>query len=430
LKIASVRGREILDSRGNPTVEVDITLASGAFGRAAVPSGASTGEREALELRDGDKKRYLGKGVLKAVANVNGELARAVTRGEFDQSTLDKAMIDLDGTPTKSRLGANAILGVSMAAAHAAAAEAKKPLYAHLSEGSGERLLPVPMMNILNGGAHADSNVDVQEFMVMPVGASSFAEALRTGAEIFHSLRASLKKRGLATGVGDEGGFAPSLKSNREALDLVLEAVANAGYKAGQDVFLALDVASSEMWDNGRYVFKKSGEPPRSIEEMVAMLADWARQYPIISIEDGVAESDWTGWKLLTKELGDSVQLVGDDVFVTNPEILKRGIAEGVGNALLVKVNQIGTMTETLEAMQMARKANYARIVSHRSGETEDVTIADLAVATNAGQIKTGSASRTDRVAKYNQLLRIEEALGKNGRYAGRGAIRQLAARS
>ena len=430
MKIASVRGREILDSRGNPTVEVDITLASGAFGRAAVPSGASTGEREALELRDGDKKHYLGKGVLKAVANVNGEIAKAVIGGDFDQSTLDKAMIDLDGTPTKSRLGANAILGVSMAAAHAAAAEAKKPLYAHLSEGSGERLLPVPMMNILNGGAHADSNVDVQEFMVMPVGAPSFAEALRTGAEIFHSLRASLKKRGLATGVGDEGGFAPSLKSNREALDLVLEAVANAGYKAGNDVYLALDVASSEMWDNGRYVFKKSGEPPRSIEEMVAMLADWARQYPIISIEDGVAESDWTGWKLLTKELGDTVQLVGDDVFVTNPEILKRGIAEGVGNALLVKVNQIGTMTETLEAMQMAREANYARIVSHRSGETEDVTIADLAVATNAGQIKTGSASRTDRVAKYNQLLRIEEALGKNGRYAGRGAIRQLAAHS
>jgi enolase 1/2/3 len=447
LKIASLRGREILDSRGNPTVEVDITLASGAVGRAAVPSGASTGEREALELRDGDKTRYLGRGVLKAVANVNGEIARAIIGAEFNQSTLDKAMIDLDGTPTKSRLGANAILGVSMAAAHAAAAEAKKPLYAHLSEG-GERpasatlrpgspepegqrrLLPVPMMNILNGGAHADSNVDVQEFMVMPVGAPSLAEALRTGAEIFHSLRASMKKRGLATGVGDEGGFAPSLKSNREALDLVLEAVANAGYKAGSDVYLALDVASSEMWDNGRYVFKKSGEPPRSIEEMVAMLADWARQYPIISIEDGVAESDWTGWKLLTKELGDTVQLVGDDVFVTNPEILKRGIAEGVGNALLVKVNQIGTMTETLEAMQMAREANYARIVSHRSGETEDVTIADLAVATNAGQIKTGSASRTDRVAKYNQLLRIEEALGKNGRYAGRGAIRQLAARS
>jgi len=288
-------------------------------------------------------------------------------------------------------------------------------------------LLPVPMMNILNGGAHADSNVDVQEFMVMPVGAQTFAEALRTGAEIFHSLRASLKKRGLATGVGDEGGFAPSLKSNREALDLVLEAVANAGYNAGGDVFLALDVASSEMWDNGGYVFRKSGEPNRSIEDMVAMLADWARQYPIISIEDGVAESDWTGWKLLTKEIGDKVQLVGDDVFVTNPEILKRGIAEGVGNALLVKVNQIGTMTETLEAMKMAREANYARIVSHRSGETEDVTIADLAVATNAGQIKTGSASRTDRVAKYNQLLRIEEELGSAATYAGRSAIKQLA---
>jgi enolase len=411
-------------------VEVEVTLASGAFGRAAVPSGASTGEREALELRDGDKKRYLGKGVLKAVANVNSDIAKAITGVELDQRSLDRKMIELDGTPTKSKLGANAILGVSMAAAHAAAAEAKKPLYVHLAEGSGQRLLPVPMMNILNGGAHADSNVDVQEFMVMPVGAPSFAEALRTGAEIFHSLRASLKKRGLATGVGDEGGFAPSLKSNREALDLVLEAVANAGYNAGDDVFLALDVASSEMWDNGRYVFKKSGEPPRSIEEMVAMLADWARQYPIISIEDGVAEGDWTGWKLLTKELGDKVQLVGDDVFVTNPEILKRGIAEGVGNALLVKVNQIGSMTETLEAMQMARDANYARIVSHRSGETEDVTIADLAVATSAGQIKTGSASRTDRVAKYNQLLRIEEALGSGGRYAGRQAIRQLAARS
>ena len=430
MKIASVHGREILDSRGNPTVEVDVTLASGAFGRAAVPSGASTGEREALELRDGDKRRYLGKGVANAVGNVNGEIAKAIVGGEFDQRSLDKRMIDLDGTPTKSRLGANALLGVSMAAAHAAAAEARQPLYAHLAEGGGERLLPVPMMNILNGGAHADSNVDVQEFMVMPVGASTFAEALRTGAEIFHSLRASLKKRGLATGVGDEGGFAPSLKSNREALDLVVEAVANAGYKAGADVFLALDVASSEMWSNGRYVFKKSGEPDRSIDEMVGMLADWARQYPIISIEDGVAESDWTGWKLLTKELGDKVQLVGDDVFVTNPEILKRGISEGVGNALLVKVNQIGTMTETLEAMAMARGANYACIVSHRSGETEDVTIADLAVATNAGQIKTGSASRSDRVAKYNQLLRIEEALGTSGRYAGRQAIRQLAARS
>jgi enolase len=430
LKIASVHGREILDSRGNPTVEVDVTLASGAFGRAAVPSGASTGEREALELRDGDKKRYLGKGVLKAVGNINGELAKALVGGELDQRMLDRRMIELDGTPTKSRLGANAILGISMAAAHAAAAEAGRPLYSHLAEGTGRRLLPVPMMNILNGGAHADSNVDVQEFMVMPVGAATFAEALRVGAEIFHALRASLKKRGLSTGVGDEGGFAPSVRSNREALDLVLEAVSGAGYKAGQDVFLALDVASSEMWENGRYVFKKSGEPARSIEDMVSMLAEWAREYPIISIEDGVAESDLTGWKLLTKEIGEKIQLVGDDVFVTNPEILERGIKENVGNAILVKVNQIGTLTETLEAMKMAREASYACIVSHRSGETEDVTIADLAVATNAGQIKTGSASRSDRVAKYNRLLRIEEALGATGRYAGRQAIRQLATRS
>ena len=430
MKIANVRAREILDSRGNPALEVDVQLASGARGRAAVPSGASTGEREALELRDGDKRRYLGRGLLKAVANVNGEIATAVTGVELDQQALDRKMIALDGTPTKSRLGANAILGVSMAAAHADAAAATRPLYEHLAEGAGERLLPVPMMNILNGGAHADSNVDVQEFMVMPVGAPTFAEALRAGAEIFHSLRASLKKRGLSTGVGDEGGFAPSLKSNRDALEIVLEAVANAGYTAGGDVFLALDVASSEMWDNGRYVFKKSGEPARSIEEMVAMLAEWSRDYPILSIEDGVAESDWAGWKLLTQALGDRVQLVGDDVFVTNPAILQRGIEEGVGNALLVKVNQIGTLTETLEAMAIARRAGYARIVSHRSGETEDVTIADLAVATNAGQIKTGSASRTDRVAKYNQLLRIEAALGRNGRYAGRTAIRQLAARS
>ncbi len=425
-----MHGREILDSRGNPTIEVDITLASGASGRAAVPSGASTGEREALELRDGDKKRYLGKGVLNAVANVNREIARAVVGAELDQQSLDRKMIELDGTPTKSRLGANALLGVSMAAAHAAAAEARKPLWAHLATTSGEHLLPVPMMNILNGGAHADSNVDVQEFMVMPVGAPTFAEALRTGAEIFHALRASLKKRGLATGVGDEGGFAPSLKSNREALELVLEAVAHAGFKAGGDVFLALDVASSELWENGRYVFKKSGEPARSIDEMVAMLAEWSREYPIISIEDGLAEGDWTGWALLTREIGAKVQLVGDDVFVTNPEILKRGIQEKVANALLVKVNQIGTITETLEAMAIARSAGYACVVSHRSGETEDVTIADLAVATNAGQIKTGSASRTDRVAKYNQLLRIEEALGKSGRYAGRQAIRQLASRS
>ena len=430
MNIVSVHGREILDSRGNPTVEVELRLQGGGAGRAAVPSGASTGEREALELRDGDKKRYLGKGVLRAVDHVNGEIARAIVGRDLDQRSLDRRMIELDGTATKSRLGANALLGVSMAFAHAAASSQGKPLYEDLSTEAGAHLLPVPMMNILNGGAHADSNVDVQEFMVMPVGAPTFRDAVRTGAEIFHALRAALKKRGLSTGVGDEGGFAPNVKSNREALELVLEAVAAAGYKAGGDVFLALDVASSEMWDSGRYVFKKSGEPDRSIDEMVAMLAEWARDYPIISIEDGVAESDWTGWKLLTQTLGGRVQLVGDDVFVTNPEILKRGIAEGVGNALLVKVNQIGTVTETLEAMTMARDAGYACIVSHRSGETEDVTIADLAVATNAGQIKTGSASRTDRVAKYNQLLRIEEALGTRGRYAGRQAIRQLAARS
>jgi enolase len=432
MKISRVHGREILDSRGNPTVEVDVQLESGARGRAAVPSGASTGIREALELRDGDHTRYGGKGVVKAVAHVNGEIARAVTGIEVDQRALDKKMIELDGTPTKSRLGANALLGVSMAFAHASAAAAREPLYAHLStliSGEGGRVLPVPMMNILNGGAHADSNVDVQEFMIMPIGASSFAEALRTGAEIFHALRASLKKRGLATGVGDEGGFAPNLKSNREALDIVLEAVAQAGYTAGKDVFLALDVASSELWDNGRYVFRKSGEGTRSIEEMIAMLAEWVRDYPIVSIEDGLAEEDWKGWKMLTKELGERIQLVGDDVFVTNPEILKRGIEEHVGNALLVKLNQIGTLTETLDAMAMAREAKYACIVSHRSGETEDVTIADLVVATNAGQIKTGSASRTDRVAKYNQLLRIEEALGPAGTYAGRSAIRQLTGR-
>jgi enolase len=435
VRILRVQGREILDSRGNPTVEVDVQLESassrGAFGRAAVPSGASTGAREALELRDGDKKRYGGKGVMKAVANVNGEIARALTGMDVDQRAVDRRMIELDGTPAKSRLGANAILGVSMAFAHASAAAEGKPLYAHLAdEGGGGTVLPVPMMNILNGGAHADSNVDVQEFMVMPIGASSFSEALRAGAEIFHALRASLRKRGLSASVGDEGGFAPSLKSNREALDLVLEAIAQAGYTAGRDVFLAIDVASSELWDNGRYVFRKSGEGARSKEEMIGMLADWAKNYPIISIEDGVAEEDWEGWQMLTRALGERIQLVGDDVFVTNPEILKRGIAEKVGNAILVKLNQIGTVTETLDAMAMARDAGYARIVSHRSGETEDVTIADLAVATDAGQIKTGSASRTDRVAKYNQLLRIEEALGKSARYAGRAAIRQLASRS
>ena len=435
MQITRIHGREILDSRGNPTVEVDV-WAGNAFGRAAVPSGASTGEREALELRDGDKSRYLGKGVRKAVAHVNGEIAQAVTGRSLDQRGLDSALIALDGTSTKSRLGANAMLGVSMAAARAAAAAAGVPLYAHFAALAGRAggdtpyLLPVPMMNILNGGAHADSSVDLQEFMVMPVGMASFAEALRAGAEIFHALRAILKKGGYSTGVGDEGGFAPSLKSNVQALDVVLEAVGQAGLKAGSDIYLALDVASSEFWDHGKYVFKKSGEPTRTPDQMVEMYAGWVRQYPIISIEDGVAESDWDGWKALTAAIGDRVQLVGDDVFVTNPEILQRGIAEKVGNALLVKLNQIGTVTETLDAIATASAAGYRSIISHRSGETEDSTIADLAVGTSAGQIKTGSASRSDRVAKYNQLLRIEEVLGKGGRYAGRQAIRQLAARS
>jgi enolase len=434
MKIAKVLGREILDSRGNPTVEVDVTLDGGVMGRAAVPSGASTGVREALELRDGDKRRYLGKGVLKAVANVNGEIAASLKGKTVDQRAIDAAMIALDGTPNKGRLGANALLGVSMAVARAAAIAAGLPLYTHLArlyekkDGATGSSLPVPMMNILNGGAHADSSVDFQEFMVMPLGAASFSEALRTGAEIFHTLRGILKKKGHSTGVGDEGGFAPSLSSNREALDVVLEAVTQAGYTAGKDVYLALDVASSELWDEKarHYEFKKSGEKARTADEMVKLYEDWVRQYPIISIEDGLAEGDWDGWKTLTAALGDKVQLVGDDVFVTNPEILKRGITEKVANSLLVKLNQIGTVTETLDAVAMARDAGYASVISHRSGETEDTTIADLAVGTGAGQIKTGSASRTDRVAKYNQLLRIEEALGAAGKYAGRGAIKQL----
>ena len=441
MQIKSVVGREILDSRGNPTVEVDVALADGGFGRAAVPSGASTGTREALELRDGDKARYAGKGVRKAVSHVNGEIAAAIVGKTFTQDTLDKTMIELDGSPNKGRLGANALLAVSMAAAHAGADAQGVPLYEvfgglrHARVG-GDRadLLPVPMMNILNGGAHADTNVDIQEFMVMPVGASSFAEALRYGAEIFHALRGLLKQRGLATGVGDEGGFAPSLKSNRDAIDLVLEAVTKAGFKAGQDVYLALDVAASEFWDEagessgGRYVFKKSGEKTRTSDEMVELWQDWVRQYPIISIEDGIAEADWPGWKTLTDALGTKVQLVGDDVFVTNPAILKEGIAQGVGNSLLVKLNQIGTVSETLDAMAMAWSAGYTTIASHRSGETEDATIADLAVGTRAGQIKTGSLCRSDRVAKYNQLLRVEEALGSRAKYAGRAAITQLGA--
>jgi enolase len=433
MKITSVHAREILDSRGNPTVEAEVGAGT-AFGRAGVPSGASTGEREALELRDGDKSRYLAKGVRKAVVNVNGEIATAIVGKDFDQRALDDAMIALDGTLAKSRLGANALLGVSMAALKAAAVAERRPLYEHIAQlagGTGRSYtLPVPMMNILNGGAHADSSVDLQEFMVMPVGMPTFAEALRAGAEIFHALRAILKKAGHSTGVGDEGGFAPNLKSNREALDVVLQAVAKAGYTAGENVFIALDVAASELWENGKYVFKKSAEPTRTSAQMIDLWTDWVRQYPIISIEDGLAEGDWEGWKALTRALGDRVQLVGDDVFVTNPAILKQGIADKVANALLVKLNQIGTVTETLDAIALARDAGYGTIISHRSGETEDSTIADLAVGTSAGQIKTGSASRSDRVAKYNQLLRIEEELGSAAKYAGRSAIRQLSVRS
>ena len=430
--ISSLLAREILDSRGNPTVEVDVTLSSGARGRAGVPSGASTGTREALELRDADPARYGGKGVRRAVANVNGELAAALVGHAADPRAVDAAMIALDGTPNKARLGANAMLGVSMAVAHAAAADAGQPLYQYLRTLTGSDAppmsLPVPMMNILNGGAHADSNVDFQEFMVMPAGMSSFAEALRAGAETFHALRNILKKRGLATGVGDEGGFAPSLASNREAVELVLEAITAAGYTPGKDMWLALDVASSEFFDEGshQYILKKSGEGARSSAQMIALYEDWCRQYPIISIEDGLAEGDWPGWVELTHALGARVQLVGDDVFVTNPDILARGIAQGVGNALLVKLNQIGTVSETLDAVAMARRAGYASVISHRSGETEDTTIADLAVATGAGQIKTGSASRSDRVAKYNQLLRIEATLGASAPFAGTRALRAL----
>jgi enolase len=429
VKIQTVHGREILDSRGNPTVEVEVTLDSGATGRAAVPSGASTGQREALELRDGDATRFLGKGVTRAVGNINGELAGALKGRTADQRAIDCFMIELDGTPNKGRLGANATLGVSMALARAAATADGIPLYAHLAalhDSGGALSLPVPMLNILNGGAHADSSVDFQEFMVMPVAAGSFAEGLRAGVEIFHALRAILKTKGYSTAVGDEGGFAPSLSSNREAVDVVLEAITRAGYSAGTDVYLALDVAASELWDEASrtYVFRKSGEPSRTSDEMVRLYEEWVRDYPIISIEDGVAEGDWTGWASLTTALGSRVQLVGDDVFVTNPEILRRGIDEGVGNAVLVKLNQIGTVSETLDAVKMAQDAGFGVVISHRSGETEDTTIADLAVGTAAGQIKTGSASRSDRVAKYNQLLRIEEALGPQARYAGKAALR------
>jgi enolase len=430
VKITNVHAREILDSRGNPTVEVDVVLEGGILGRAAVPSGASTGEREALEMRDGDKKRYGGKGVRQAVGHVNGEIAKAIQNREYSQRTLDEALIALDGTPTKSRLGANALLGVSMAAARGESILQHRPLYAQFGAlyGNSKFTLPTPMMNILNGGAHADSSVDFQEFMVMPLGAASFADALQRGVEIFQALRGILKKRGHSTGVGDEGGFAPNLRSNQEAIDVVLEAIGAAGFTPGRDVHIALDPAASELWDDGKYVFKKSGEPARTPEQMVQLWADWVRQYPIVSIEDGLAEGDWDGWRLITKELGGRVQLVGDDVFVTNPQILRKGIDTGVANAILIKLNQIGTVTETLDAIRMAADARYGIVISHRSGETEDTTIADLAVGTAAGQIKTGSASRTDRIAKYNQLLRIEEELGAKGSFAGATAVRATVA--
>lgn len=423
--IAKVHAREILDSRGNPTLEAEVTLSDGSFGRAAVPSGASTGTKEAVELRDGDKTRYLGKGVRKAVENVNTTIAKALEGFDAaDQAGLDRRMIDLDGTENKGRLGANALLGVSLANAHAVAASKKLPLWKYLA-GGREAVLPVPMMNIINGGAHADNNVDLQEFMILPVGVDSFAEALRAGTEVFHALKSVLKGRGLSTAVGDEGGFAPDLRSNEEALETILEAIGKAGYKAGEDILLGLDVASSEFYENGKY--NLTGEGKRlSSEQFVDFLANWAAQYPIVTIEDGMAEHDWAGWKQLTDRIGGKVQLVGDDLFVTNPKIFKEGIDQGVANAILIKVNQIGTLTETLEAIAMADANRYAAIVSHRSGETEDTTISDIAVATTATQIKTGSLCRSDRVAKYNQLLRIEEALGSAARYAGRDAFVSL----
>jgi enolase len=433
-KIAKVHARQVIDSRGNPTVEADVLLEGGALGRGAVPSGASTGEHEALELRDGDKGKYLGKGTLKAAANANGELGKAVIGMDAaDQRALDHAMIALDGTPTKSRLGANAVLAVSMAAARAAAVALKQPLYKYLSRYSTDTsasLLPVPMMNILNGGAHADSSVDFQEFMVMPIGAPSFSEALRWGVEIFHALKTALKKRGYNTAVGDEGGFAPSCKSNEEAIQIVLEAIGAAGYQAGEQVSIALDPAASEFFDkaSGKYVFKKSDKSAHSSEEMAAYWTSWVEKYPIVSIEDGLAEDDWAGWKSLTHSVGSKaskkkIQLVGDDLFVTNTVRLERGIKEGIANAILIKLNQIGSVTETIDAIEMARKAGYNSIISHRSGETEDTFIADLAVATAAGQIKTGSASRTDRIAKYNQLLRIEEELGSTAKFNGKAPL-------
>jgi enolase len=423
-EIVDIRAREILDSRGNPTVEADVITADGAIGRAAVPSGASTGSREALELRDGDKSRYQGKGVLKAVANIRGELCEALLGMDVSgQEAIDRKMIELDGTENKGRLGANAILGVSLASAHAAAQEKALPLYRHL--GSGAYRLPVPMMNIINGGAHAANSVDFQEFMILPIGAPSLREAVRYGAEVFHALKAVLAGKGLATAVGDEGGFAPDLSSNEAAIEVILEAIAKAGYTAGKDIWLGLDVAASEFYEDGMYHLASEG---RRLEPaaMVDLLADWVERYPIVTVEDGMAEGDWDGWKRLTERLGDKVQLVGDDIFVTNTKILAQGIERGVANSILIKVNQIGTLTETLEAIDMASKAGYTSVVSHRSGETEDTTIADLVVAAATGQIKTGSLSRSDRVAKYNQLMRIHDQLGEDAVYAGKDAFRWL----
>jgi enolase len=427
-EIVKIIGREILDSRGNPTVEADVFLDDGNMGRAAVPSGASTGEHEAVELRDQDKSRYMGKGTLKAAGYVSAEIAASIQGMDATlQKEIDQKMIDLDGTSNKGRLGANAILAVSMAVARAAASSRKLPLYRHLG-GDSASLLPVPMMNILNGGSHADNSVDVQEFMVVPLGAGNFADALRMGAEVFHTLKNVLKKRSYSTAVGDEGGFAPNLKSNEEALEVILEAITQAAYRSGEDICLALDPAASEFYnaEKNKYIFKKSDHSERSPEQMVEFWSEWVRQYPIVSIEDGLAEDDWAGWKLMTDALGDTIQIVGDDLFVTNTERLGRGIQEGIANSILIKVNQIGTLTETLEAIRMATSAGYTSVVSHRSGETEDTFISDLVVATSAGQIKTGSASRTDRIAKYNQLLRIEEELGQRASFAGRKAFHQL----
>ncbi|MGA3244556.1 MAG: phosphopyruvate hydratase [Bacteroidota bacterium] len=425
--ITDVWAREILDSRGNPTLEVEVSLEDGTISRAAVPSGASTGENEAVELRDGDKARYGGKGVLKAVENVNGVLAEEVVGFETtDQVGIDKMMIALDGTPNKGKLGANAILGVSLAVAKAAAQSLHVPLYRYIG-GTNAKILPVPMMNILNGGSHADNNVDFQEFMIMPIDAPSFAEALRMGAEVFHSLKSVLKKKGYNTAVGDEGGFAPNLKSNEEALEVILDAIQKANYKPGEQIYIALDPAASEFFDKDKkkYIFSKSDKSEKSPEQMAKYWEGWTKQYPIASLEDGMAENDWEGWKILTDAVGKKIQLVGDDIFVTNVEYLSKGIDLGVANSILVKVNQIGTLTETLDCIEMAKRARYTAVVSHRSGETEDTTIADIVVATNAGMIKTGSASRTDRIAKYNQLMRIEEELDTNGYYASFGALNQ-----